>query len=186
MCRLGLNLYIDLYVCVCTLTVNARCAGAVDRRAQAAEAPRRGGTDAFIHGRGVRSDPRAGRNARLKRCITQTRATYGGLCGMPACGQAMGCDVCDTPELWRGAAGLCARVRTCAGAAESLHTYTDVYSLAAIADAVCPPRRRQDTIELSSIDTHCAINRRCSPSQRRSSRGHSNWAKRSLEQMNIL
>jgi len=21
--------------------------------------------------------------------------------------------VCDTPELWRGAAGLCARVRTC-------------------------------------------------------------------------
>ena len=32
------------------------------------------------------------------------------------------CDVCDTPELWRGAAGLCARVRACAGAAESLHT----------------------------------------------------------------
>ena len=31
--------------------------------------------------------------------------------------------VCDTPELWRGAAGLCARVRACAGAAESLHTY---------------------------------------------------------------
>jgi len=43
--------------------------------------------------------------------ITQTRATYGGLCGMPACGQAVGCDVCDdTPELWRDAAGLCARV----------------------------------------------------------------------------
>ena len=32
--------------------------------------------------------------------------------------------VCDTPELWRGAAGLCARVRACAGAAESVqHTY---------------------------------------------------------------
>jgi len=31
--------------------------------------------------------------------------------------------VCDTPELWRGAAGLCARVRACAGAAEYLHTY---------------------------------------------------------------
>jgi len=44
--------------------------------------------------------------------ITQTRATYGGLCGMPACGQAVGCGVCDTPEL--------------AGAAESLHTY-DTY-----------------------------------------------------------
>jgi len=27
------------------------------------------------------------------------------------------------PELWRGAAGLCARVRACTGAAESLHTY---------------------------------------------------------------
>jgi len=35
----------------------------------------------------------------------------------------MGCGVCDTPELWRGAAGLCARARACAGAAESLHTY---------------------------------------------------------------
>ena len=41
---------------------------------------------------------------------------------MPACGQAVGCGVCDTPELWRGAAGLCARVRACAGAAESLQT----------------------------------------------------------------
>jgi len=27
------------------------------------------------------------------------------------------------PELWCGAAGLCARERACAGAAESLHTY---------------------------------------------------------------
>jgi len=27
----------------------------------------------------------------------------------------------NTPELWRGAADLCARVRACAGAAESLH-----------------------------------------------------------------
>jgi len=42
---------------------------------------------------------------------------------MPACGQAVGCGVCDTPELWRGAAGLCARVCACAGAAESLQTY---------------------------------------------------------------
>jgi len=42
---------------------------------------------------------------------------------MLACGQAVGCGVCNTPELWRGAAGLCARVRACAGAAESLHTY---------------------------------------------------------------
>ena len=33
------------------------------------------------------------------------------------------CGVCDTPELWCGAAGLCARVCACAGAAESLHTY---------------------------------------------------------------
>ena len=30
---------------------------------------------------------------------------------------------CDTPDLWRGAAGLCARVHACADAAESLHTY---------------------------------------------------------------
>jgi len=49
-----------------------------------------------------------------------------GLCGMPACRQAVGCGVCDTPELWRGAAGLCARVRACTGAAESLHTYIQV------------------------------------------------------------
>ena len=43
---------------------------------------------------------------------------------MPACGQAVGCGVCDTPELWCGAAGLCARVRACAGAAESLYIHT--------------------------------------------------------------
>ena len=41
--------------------------------------------------------------------------------------QAVGCGVCDTPELWCGAAGLCARVRACAGAAESLHTYTHTH-----------------------------------------------------------
>ena len=34
----------------------------------------------------------------------------------------VGCSVCDTSELWRDAAGLCARVCACAGAAESLHT----------------------------------------------------------------
>jgi len=35
------------------------------------------------------------------------------------------CGVCNTPELWRGAAGLCARVCVCAcaGPAESVHTY---------------------------------------------------------------
>jgi len=33
------------------------------------------------------------------------------------------CGVCDTPQLWRGAAGLCVRVRACAGAAEYLYTY---------------------------------------------------------------
>jgi len=60
---------------------------------------------------------------------TQTKAVYGGLCGMPACGQAVGCGVCDTPELWRGAVGLCARVRACAGAAESLHTYIHTRTL---------------------------------------------------------
>jgi len=38
-------------------------------------------------------------------------------------GQPVGCGVCDTPELWRGAAGLCARVRACAGVAKSLHAY---------------------------------------------------------------
>jgi len=42
---------------------------------------------------------------------------------MPACGQAVECGVCDTPELWCGAGGLCARVRACAAAAESVHTY---------------------------------------------------------------
>jgi len=46
---------------------------------------------------------------------------------MPACGQAVRCGVCDTPELWCGAAGLCARVRASAGAAESLHTYIHAY-----------------------------------------------------------
>jgi len=47
---------------------------------------------------------------------------------MPACRQAVGCGVCDTPELWRGAAGLYARVRACAGAAESLRTYINTTS----------------------------------------------------------
>jgi len=42
---------------------------------------------------------------------------------MPACGQAVRCGVCDTPRLWRGAAGLCARARACADAAETLPTY---------------------------------------------------------------
>ena len=37
------------------------------------------------------------------------------------------CGVCDTPELWCGAAGLCARVCACAGAAKYLHTYTQTY-----------------------------------------------------------
>ena len=43
--------------------------------------------------------------------------------------------VTDTPELWRGAAGLCARVRACAGAAESLHTYNiiNIYTYLALA-----------------------------------------------------
>ena len=45
------------------------------------------------------------------------------VCILQCCGQAVRCGVCDTPELWCGAAGLCARVRACAGAAESLHTY---------------------------------------------------------------
>ena len=55
------------------------------------------------------------------------QATYGCLCGMPASGHAVGCGACETPELWRDAAGLCARVRACAGAAESLPTYTHIY-----------------------------------------------------------
>ena len=54
------------------------------------------------------------------------------VCGMPACGQAVGCGVCDTPEFWCGAAGLYARVRACAGAAESLHTYI-LYSMLGLA-----------------------------------------------------
>ena len=60
----------------------------------------------------------------MLRSATQTRATYGDLCGMPACRQAVGCGFCDTPELWRGATGLCARVRACAGATKYVHTYT--------------------------------------------------------------
>jgi len=35
----------------------------------------------------------------------------------------------DKPELWRGATGLCAHVRACAGAAESLHTYIHTYMM---------------------------------------------------------
>jgi len=49
----------------------------------------------------------------------------------------VGYGVCDTPELWRGAAGLCARVRACAGAAESLHTYIHRYSYRYI--SILPP-----------------------------------------------
>ena len=42
-------------------------------------------------------------------------------------GRAVGCGVCDTPELWRGAAGLRARLRACAGATASLHCYIHTY-----------------------------------------------------------
>jgi len=57
-------------------------------------------------------------------------------------GQAVGCGVCDTPELWlawrRGP--VCVRVRACAGAAESLHTYihTYIHSLRALLSASAP------------------------------------------------
>jgi len=45
-------------------------------------------------------------------------------------------DFCDTPELWRGAAGaLCARVRACAGAAEYLHIYAYVCPLGGLLGA---------------------------------------------------
>jgi len=54
-------------------------------------------------------------------------ATHAGLCGVSACGQAVSWGVCDTPELWRGAVGLCARVRACAGAAEYLRAYLHTY-----------------------------------------------------------
>jgi len=63
-------------------------------------------------------------------------------CGMPACGQAVRCGVCDTPELWRGAAGLCARVCACAGAAESLHTYTYIELLECVIGVKFPLRKR--------------------------------------------
>jgi len=33
----------------------------------------------------------------------------------------------DTPGLWRGAAGLCARVHACAGAAEYLYIHIHTY-----------------------------------------------------------
>jgi len=64
-----------------------------------------------------------------KHCKTSAakhRKTLFSACG---CGQAVGCGVCDTPKLWCGAAGLCARVRACAGAAESLHTHIHEYIL---------------------------------------------------------
>jgi len=59
----------------------------------------------------------------MARNPTHSRGSPPSLCRMPACVQAVGYGVCDPPELWRGAAGLCARVRACAGAAESLHAY---------------------------------------------------------------
>jgi len=37
------------------------------------------------------------------------------------------CDVADTSELWRGAAGLCACVRAYAGTAGCLHTCLHTY-----------------------------------------------------------
>jgi len=53
----------------------------------------------------------------------------------------LGCGVCDTPEHWRGAAGLmCARVRACAGAAESLHVHTHTYIPPPNQTAYTPPR----------------------------------------------
>jgi len=64
----------------------------------------------------------------------------------PACGQAVRCGVCDTPEFWRAAAGLCARVRACAGAAEYLHAYTTPPELVTL----------QDPHRYSGLDAHAA------------------------------
>ena len=71
------------------------------------------------------------------------RATrlYSGLCGMPAFGHAVGCDVCDTPEpeLWRGAAGLCARVRARVLVPPNLyiHIHTTRERSGLLANSVC-------------------------------------------------
>jgi len=49
------------------------------------------------------------------------------LCGMPACGQAVGCGVCDTPELWRARRGpVCACTRVCW--CRRIFTYTSIDS----------------------------------------------------------
>jgi len=61
----------------------------------------------------------------------------------PVCGQAVGCGVCDdTPELWRGAAGLCACVRACANATESLHAYIHATTHAATKEHTLTRARR--------------------------------------------
>jgi len=52
------------------------------------------------------------------------------------CGQAVGCGVCDTPELWRGAAGLCAGVRACAGAA-NLYIHHIYMCMCHVTSCVC-------------------------------------------------
>jgi len=90
-------------------------------------------------------------------------ATYGGLCGMPACGQAVGCGVCDTPEelwCWCGAAGLCARVRACAGAAKYLHTYihthvTDPSLRTMIEENAKLQGKRNGYVAWQCLKTHC-------------------------------
>jgi len=58
----------------------------------------------------------------------QTRATYGGLCGMPACGQVVGCGVCArrSSGVWRrGPVCACTRVCWCRRIFTHVH-YTDV------------------------------------------------------------
>jgi len=58
-----------------------------------------------------RHGPRAGTTRRLHTTHT----------GRPCLRTSrVGCGVCDTPELWRGAAGQCARVRVCVRACDVL------------------------------------------------------------------
>jgi len=62
---------------------------------------------------------------------------------MPACGQAVGCGVCDMPELWRGAAGrgpVCACTRVCVLVPPNLYIHIHTHIPIPIPPPPPPPK----------------------------------------------
>ena len=78
---------------------------------------------------------------------------------MPACGQAVGCGVCDTPELWCGAAGLsavCVRMYARVLVPPNLYIHTYISILANRNSRHNQRLIRPCTADPTTNDTHSA------------------------------